>query len=379
MPQKSVPCVVYRGGTSRGLFFHKQDLPNDIKQRNEIFLQGIDAWNLAQVDGLGGGTSSTSKVCVIAPPSRPDAHADWTFYQLGVADTIIDEKGTCGNLMSSVGAFVVDEGLVAFDKEASCVEVRVYNTNIKKMLCIQVPLVDGMTRTQGTYAMPGVIKSGALLDVSIVNPAGGMFGEQLAYGKQSKVFLDGKAYKITISDLINPFVFVSGADFELQGSESLSSVAVQADTVAKLNAIRDQACVLCGLAQDEQEAKKNKQNVPKIAIISPAQDYITTGGELIKKADVDLLIKVISMGKFHRTSPASGLYNLAATAMLADTIPNLIAGFTADKTERIVRIGHPEGVVEIKVVLSDNARAVYKVGMQRTVRRIIKGELFYQI
>ena len=92
MPQKSVPCVVYRGGTSRGLFFHKQDLPNDIKQRNEIFLQGIDAWNLAQVDGLGGGTSSTSKVCVIAPPSRPDAHADWTFYQLGVADTIIDEK-----------------------------------------------------------------------------------------------------------------------------------------------------------------------------------------------------------------------------------------------------------------------------------------------
>lgn len=379
MPQKSVPCVVYRGGTSRGLFFHKQDLPIDKEQRNEIFLQGIDAWNIAQVDGLGGGTSSTSKVCIIDKPSQVGAHADWTFCQLGIADTIVDEKGTCGNLMAAVGAFVVDEGMVPDVESANEAEVMVYNTNIKKMLAIKLPLVDGQLRTQGDYAMPGVVQAGAMIDVSIVNPGGGMLGTQLACGKSSKFELDGKEYRSTISDVINPFVFVAGADFGLQGCESNKEVSAMEPVISKLNALRNKACAHCGIAKDEEDARLHKQNVPKIALIAPAQDYVTTDGKLVKKEEVDILIKVISMGKLHRTSPASGLYNLAATALLPGTVANQIACFAAGIREKIVRIGHAEGVVEIKVVLDDSGEQVAKVGMQRTARRIMKGELFYRI
>ena len=112
MSQFSIPCSVYRGGTSRGLMFHKKDLPADAQARNRIFLEGIDAYNASQVNGLGGTTSSTSKVCVIAPPSVEGVDGDWTFYQVGTGEAVVDDKGTCGNMMAAVGAFMVDEGLV---------------------------------------------------------------------------------------------------------------------------------------------------------------------------------------------------------------------------------------------------------------------------
>ena len=133
MSQFSVPCSVYRGGTSRGLFFQKKDLPEDVAARNRIFLEAMDSDNPSQVNGLGGTTSSTSKVCVVSPSEREGVDVDWTFYQLGVGVAVVDDKGTCGNLMSGVGAFAVDEGLVKLDPQATMADVYVYNTNIKNL------------------------------------------------------------------------------------------------------------------------------------------------------------------------------------------------------------------------------------------------------
>ncbi|MDR3561949.1 MAG: PrpF domain-containing protein [Negativicutes bacterium] len=376
MSQFSIPCSVYRGGTSRGLFFYKKDLPEDVQKRNKIFLEGIDAYNPSQVNGLGGTTSSTSKVCVISPSSREGVDVDWTFYQIGVAEEVVDDKGTCGNLMAGVGAFAVDEGLVPVDSAAAKVDVFVYNTNIKKVLQMEVPVVDKKAKVSGNYFMPGVVKSGAMFRVSIMNPGGEMTGKLLLLGAKQTVKTDKSTYQVTFCDLINPFIFLAGQDVGLAGTEPSSVVAANQMLLGELNLIRDKIAVVAGMAQTEQDARKNKPNVPKIAVVSPAQDYETTGGELIKKEEVDILVKVVSMGKLHRTSPASGLYNLAAATLMPGTIPNQIAGIPEGVTDRMIRIGHPEGVVEVRVTLTEAGDKVAKVGMERTARRIMKGEIY---
>ena len=376
MAQFSIPCCVYRGGTSRGLFFHKNDLPGDSQARNKIFLEGIDSYNPSQVNGLGGTTSSTSKVCVIAPSSHKGADVEWTFYQLGVAEAVVDEKGTCGNLMAAVGAFTVDERLVAVDPAADMVDVFVYNTNIKKILHMEIPVINGKAKVSGEYLMPGVVKPGAMLRVAIMNPGGEITGKQLLLGPKSEVKTDKDTYEVTFSDLINPFIFLSGKDVGLTGGESQKEVASNQAILDELNLIRDKVAVIAGMAKNEVDARQNKPNVPKIAVVAPAQDYVTTGGELIKKEEVDILVKAVSMWKLHRTCPASGLYNLAATVLLPGTVPNKIVGFPSGVKESMVRIGHPEGVVEVLVTVADDGLSVSRVGMERTARRIMKDEIF---
>ena len=376
MSQFSVPCAVYRGGTSRGLLFHKKDLPIDAKARNRIFLEGIDAYNPSQINGLGGTTSSTSKVCVVSPSAMEGVDGDWTFYQVGTGEPVVDDKGTCGNMMAAVGAFMVDEGVVEVDPNAEIADVYVYNTNIKKKLHMVVPVIAGKARVSGDYVMPGVMQSGAMLRVSIVNPGGEMTGKQMLLGNTTDIATDRRSYVVTFSDLINPFIFLSGADVGLAGDESQKDVAANQAILDELNLIRDKIAVIAGMAKDEQDARQNKPNVPKIAVIAPAQNYVTTNGETIKKDEVDILVKAVSMWKLHRTCPASGLYNLASICLLEGTVANAVAGFTKGVREKMVRIGHPEGIVEVKVKLNADGTAVESVGMERTARKIMKGELF---
>jgi 2-methylaconitate cis-trans-isomerase PrpF len=212
--------------------------------------------------------------------------------------------------------------------------------------------------------------------VSIVNPGGEMTGKLLLLGPKYEVQTEKATYEVTFSDLINPFIFIAAHDIGLAGNEPSSSVAANQALLDELNLIRDKIAVAAGMAENEQDARQNKPNVPKIAMVAAAQDYVTTGGELIKKEEVDILVKVISMGKLHRTSPASGLYNLAAETLMPGTIPNQIAGFPKGVKDQMVRIGHPEGIVEVRVILTDDLKSVEKVGMERTARRIMKGELF---
>ncbi|MHC1761429.1 MAG: PrpF domain-containing protein [Negativicutes bacterium] len=379
MSQKAVPCVVYRGGTSRGLFFHKRDLPEDAAAIKQIFFTGIDVYNLSQVNGLGGTTSSTSKVCVISPSSQQGAEVDWTFYQLGVGVEVADDKGTCGNLMSAAGAFAIDEGLVAVDPDAEKTIVNVYNTNINKILRMEIPVIGGKARVSGDYAMPGVVKPGAMIRVSIVNPGGEKTGKTLPLGSELTVSTPRASYAATLCDLINPFVYVASQDVGLVGTEASSEVASNQVLLDELNLIRDNTAVLAGMAKSVEDAKNNSPAVPKISMVAPPQDYVTTTGEFIKSGDVDILVKVLSMGRLHRTSPASGLYNLAAATLLPGTIPNRISRIARGVKEQVIRIGHPEGVVEVRVTLTDDMNGVAGVGMDRTARRIMKGELFVPV
>ncbi len=376
MSQFSIPCCVYRGGTSRGLFFHKKDLPSDVIKRNKIFLNGVDAYNLSQINGLGSGTSHTSKVCVIAPSLNERADVDFTFYQIGIGKEVVDDNGTCGNLMAAVGAFAVDEKLLSVDMSMKRVTVKVYNTNIKAILEIQVPLINGKAKVSGDYLMPGVVNKGAMIRVAILNPGGGKTGKTLPLGTEYTLQITNEKYEVSFVDVINPFVFISSDVLGFSCTKSNSEMSLNQPLIDKLNLIRDEMAVVTKMANSLDEASRITPSVPKIGMVAKPQEYTTTSGKLIRKEEVDIICKMISMGKLHRTSPASGLFCLAAAVLLPGTIPNQLAAIPDGTKALTVRIGHPDGVVEVRVVLTTDGLDVESVGMDRSARRIMKGELF---
>lgn len=373
MPQYSVPAAVYRGGTSRGIYFMDKDLPADPEERKRVLIHGIDAWNLSQVDGLGAGTSHTSKCVVISPSDRPGIHVNYQFVQVGIGKQIADAKGTCGNLMSGAAAFAVDEGLVPIEPGMDKVTVMLYDTNAAKDLAITVPLVDGKARTGGDYFMPGVVRSGALIRVEIVNPGGGKTGKTLPLGPTVELKTPRGAFTVTVTDMINMFVFINAADLNLTGAEPFSQLSVDAELIETLNSIRDAAAVALGWAKTPEEARETTPSVPKIAIVAPPQNYMgSTVGE-VPADSVDIVTRAVSMGRLHRTFPASGLYCLAGTCLLPGTIPHSLCR-PQPAGETTIRIGHPDGVADVRVTPS--ATDIHSVGMDRTARRIMRGEVY---
>jgi len=376
MPQYSVPCAVYRGGTSRGLIFHEKDLPTDIAERNRIFMTGIDAWNPAQIDGLGGGTSHTSKVVVVHPPSRKDAVADYTFYQIGIGKPIVDDSGTCGNLMAAVGMFVIDEGLAGNAAEQAMADISLYNRNIDKLVLLRMPIENGEAKTGGNHAMPGVEQRGAKIRVTIMSPGGTVAGSILPLGRTYNMSGIRKAYTVSVVDCILPVVFVSAEELGLQGGEPISRLQGDEALAQELECIRREAAVQAGIARSADTAPAA---VPKIAIIARPQDYRTSSGAMIRSRDVDIVARMMSMGKFHRTFAAGGMFCLAAALMLRGTIPHRLNSFPLQTGKGTVRIGHPEGAAEVSVTLAPDGTGIQSVGLDRTARRIMKGSLYVPV
>jgi 2-methylaconitate cis-trans-isomerase PrpF len=370
---------VYRGGTSRGIFFHDKDLPRDEGMRKHIFLHGIDAWNLSQVDGLGAGTSHTAKCVVIAPPSTPGAHADYTFVQVGIGRQVADAKGTCGNLMSAAAAFAVDEGLIPLNEGQEEVAVKLYDTNAAKDLIITVPLADGKARSGGEYSMPGIVRAGARVRVEIRNPGGGKTGQTLPFGPVTKLETPQGAFTVSMVDMINPFVFVDATDIGLTGADSFAELSLDAERLAILNAIRDAACVRFGWAKDARDAADNSPAVPKVAIVGRPQAYTATSGAAIDENDVDIVTRALSMSRLHRTFPASGLYCLAGACLLSGTIPAKLCRKPANGPEHELRLGHPDGAAHVRARTAGDGTNVASIGMDRTIRRIMRGMLYLPV
>ncbi|WP_059106187.1 PrpF domain-containing protein [Shouchella shacheensis] len=367
MSQKAIRCSVYRGGTSRGVFFHKENLPAEQKECHRIFMDVMDAYNRSQVDGLGSGTSHTSKVVVISPPSHPEADVDYTFYQVGVGEEIVDDKGTCGNLMAAVGAFAINEHYVS--GAGSQVEVKAWNTNIDKLISITVPLINGVPKVQGDYPMPGTVRTGAKYEVRILNPGGGKTGKTLPLG----AIYENEDDRYSFVDLVNPFTYVAAEDVGLSGTEANDELSSNDSLLSELERIRVHSAVVGGL-EPTLEAASNAPAIPKIAIVGKPQTYVTTSGKTVHAEDVDILAKMISMGNVHRTFAGSGLYNIAAATYLPGTLPNQ---FVRNREKNgIIRIGHPDGIAEVAVTPTNDGEDVAAVGLDRTVRLIMKGDVF---
>ena len=367
------PAVFMRGGTSRAIVFHEKNLPEDQAGRDAIFLKALGSPdpNGRQLDGLGGGISSLSKIAVVAPSARADADVDFTFAQVGVTDETVDYVGTCGNISSAVGPFAVDEGLVEVDDGGAT--VRVYNTNTGKTYHARFPVEDGAAGVSGAFELPGVSGAGARITLEFMDPGGAATGKLLPSGNAADTFeIEGiGAIEVSMVDATNPMVFVRAKDLSLTGGEGPGLIDARVEVMVNLEQIRAEAAVRMGLARDRREASESVQAVPKVVLVAPPLEYMDLKGEIVAEEDCDIAARIISMGKTHRAFALTGAMCLAVAAR----IPGTLTHEAARSTEGDIRLGHPSGVQTINAVVSETPEGprAEKVIVYRTARRLMEG------
>jgi len=374
--QRSIPCWVYRGGTSRGLFFLGADLPADRTRWDSIFIKCIGSPDLKQVDGLGGGRSHTSKVVIIAPSTRPGADIDYLFAQLAVERADVDYGGTCGNLLAAVGAFAVDQKLVPAAEPTTL--VRIYSTNINRFMTVRVPVVEGESAAVGEEHIPGVPGRGARYPVEFIDPGGSRPGSIFPSGRAvDEIIWAGHSYRFSLIDATNFYAFVPAVDLSLTGSEAPDALEKRGEILSVLSAIRQRAAEICGLVQPGTDAERVTPSVPKVAIVGPPMDYSTQDGQSVAKEAMDLCSRLISMGRVHQSYAGTGFIALACAAQLPDTVVAEIRRPNKDKS--LIRVGHPAGITEVHAILADDSSTILRAGVIRTARRIMSGEIYVPI
>jgi 2-methylaconitate cis-trans-isomerase PrpF len=345
MRQLKIPAVFMRGGTSNAVVFNAKDLPADRALWDEIFLAAIgspDPYG-RQLDGMGGGVSSLSKVCVVGPSTRPDADIDYTFAQVQVKDARVDYGANCGNMSAAMGPFAVDEGLVKASGDDTM--VRVHNTNTKKVIWARFPLDGGQAAVDGELAIPGVAGTGAPVRLEFREPGGAGTGRLLPTGNVADTLDVPGVGKVRVSmvDAANPCVFVRAQDLGIQGTELPDAIEGSPELLKKLSAIRVVASVAMGIAKTPEEAAK-RAAIPFIGFVAAAQDARTLTGETIKGNDVDLTARMMSSGQPHRALPLTCTLCLAVAARIEGTVVNETAR-KGGNPEAEIRIGMPSGVL----------------------------------
>lgn len=378
MKQIRIPAVFMRGGTSNAVVFKAADLPRDRALWDEIFIAAIgspDPYG-RQLDGMGGGVSSLSKVCVVGPSTRDDADIDYTFVQVAVKEAKVDYSGNCGNMSSAMGPFAVDEGLVKIaGKEAL---VRVHNTNTRKVIWARFELDDGLAAVDGDLAIPGVSGTGAPVRLEFRDPGGATTQKLLPTGNVVDVLdVPGHGrFKVSLVDAANACCFVSAKDLGISGAEMPDELDANTALLERLQAIRLAASVAMGIAKNPDEARQ-KRLVPFIGFVSEPQDASTLTGERLAATDIDLTGRIISNGQPHRALPLTGSLCMAVAARIEGTIVHDLTR-AADNPEAPIRIAMPSGLLTVAASVSrrDGVWHAEQGAFYRTQRRLFEGQVF---
>jgi 2-methylaconitate cis-trans-isomerase PrpF len=375
--QHKVPAVFMRGGTSRAICFKEDDLaPYDQLTRERIILAALGSPDIhgRQVDGLGGGISSLSKVAIIGKSTRSDADVTFTFGQVDVRTPTIDWSSTCGNISSAVGPFAVDEGLVPAVEPIT--QVRVLATNTGKHYIAHVPVCDGQAEVEGEYTIDGVPAPGACITLEYLEPGGSLGGSVLPTGvpQQEITLASGRRVTISLVDAAIPTVFVRAEELAIDARRLAPDLDSEEAVQALLEEIRCHGAVLFGLAENTENAHTHSQGAPKIALVAPPASYQSSGGKCVGIEHIDLLARAISMGNTHRTFPGTVSMCTAVAAAVEGTVVHEVS--QAASSEQL-RIGHPAGIMEIgaKVKRCGSEWRAESVIAQRTARRIMEGSV----
>jgi 2-methylaconitate cis-trans-isomerase PrpF len=374
LPQTTFPAVFMRGGTSRAIFFHRRDLPplspaGDHDAWDPIFLaaMGSPDPNGRQLNGLGGGVSSLSKVAIIGPPTRPDADIDYTFAQIGVTQPTVGYRGNCGNISSAVGPFAIDEGLIAAGGDEAV--VRIHNTNTKKVIVSRFALHNGKAAVSGDFVLPGVAGTGAPIRLAFLDPSGAATGKLLPTGRvrETLALADGTTLDVSLIDAGNPTVFVAAQTLGLSGRESPADLNANPSAIARFEEIRVAAAQAMGLVASENEARSVMKNLPLVGIMSaPLPDD-----------EADVVTRMISAGNPHGAIPLTG----AMCLVVAANVPGSIVHDCVRASERTgsdLLIGHASGVLPVAatVRVEDGVAKVVEAVVYRTARRLMEGAVF---
>ena len=378
MKQQAIPAVFMRGGTSKALMLHTRDLPPDREDWAPLFTGAMgspDPYG-RQLDGMGGGVSSVSKVCIIGPSERADADVDYTFCQVLVKDSAVQYKGNCGNMSSAVGPFAVDERLVRPNGDSAT--VRIFNTNTQKIIHGTFPLEDGVARYDGHLVIPGVSGTGAPIRLDFVQPGGASTGKLLPSGNLvDHLDVPGLGtIEVSLVDAANAAVFVRARDVGMTGHELPEQIEARPELLALLDAIRVQASVRMGIAPDV-EAAKRITIVPFVAIVRTAEDSPTLSGATVAGKDIDLIARVISNGQPHRALPLTiSLCTAVAARMTGTVVAECLS--PAAEGNGPVRLGMPSGVLTVGAdVAQEGGEWVARAGsFYRTARRLFDGRVW---
>lgn len=371
-----IKAVIMRGGTSKAVFFHERDLPEDPQQRDAVILGTFGSPDpyRRQVDGLGGATSSTSKVAVIGDGRAHGVDVTYDFGQVGIDRPLIDRRGNCGNISSAVGPFAVDEGLVEVVEPFT--EVRFLNTNTGKVIVAHVPTRDGRFDPRGDFSIPGVPTTGAAIRLDYLEPGGAVTGALLPTGNlRDTVDVPGLGpVEVTLVDAANPVVFVRWEDVGLTGLELPADIDADVDLLARIEGVRAAAAVISGISPTAQDATANVPSVPKLAFVGPPRDYVRLDGEPVAAGSTTLRAAMMSMGRLHPSYALTGGICTAVASAIPGTLPAEASAGAPDEPGTC-RLGHPSGVLslEARPALVDGAWSVDKVSVFRTARRLFEG------
>ncbi|WP_235039771.1 2-methylaconitate cis-trans isomerase PrpF [Vreelandella profundi] len=379
-PQIKIPATYMRGGTSKGVFFKLCDLPSVAQQagpeRDRLLLRVIgspDPYE-KQIDGMGAATSSTSKTVILSKSESSEHDVDYLFGQVSIDKPVVDWSGNCGNLSAAVGPFAIANGLVDASRipENGLAEVRIWQVNIQKTIVSQVPIVNGQVQETGNFELDGVTFPAAEIAVAFMEPADG----------EGAIFPTGNliddldvpgvgALKATLINAGIPTVFINAADVGYTGAELQDVINSDSRALKMFEDIRAHGAVRMGLINDVSEAA-HRQHTPKVAFVGPPADYVSSSGKPVQAADIDLLVRALSMGKLHHAMMGTAAVAIAAAAAIEGTLVNLAAG---GEKRQAVTFGHPSGSLRVgaEANLVEGRWQIDQAIMSRSARVLMEG------
>ena len=389
LPQIKIPATYMRGGTSKGVFFCLQDLPPAAQQpghtRDALLLRVIgspDPYG-KQTDGMGAATSSTSKTVILSPSTRPDHDVDYLFGQIAIDKAFVDWSGNCGNLSAAVGPFAITNGLVdaARVPHNGVCTVRIWQANIGKTIVAHVPITEGEVQETGDFELDGVTFPAAEVQLEFIDPAdeGEDGGAMFPTGNLvDDLDVPGVgSFKATLINAGIPTIFLNAHDLGYTGTELQPAINGDQAALARFEAIRAWGAVQMGLIRDVSEAA-TRQHTPKIAFVAPPADYVASSGKTVQAADVDLLVRALSMGQLHHAMMGTAAVAIGTAAAVPGTLVNLAAGGGArSAVPGSVRFGHPSGTLRVGAEAQrvNGQWAVTKALMSRSARVLMEGHI----
>jgi len=387
VPQIKIAATYMRGGTSKGVFFRLQDLP-EVAQvpgaaRDNLFMRVIgspDAYG-AHIDGMGGATSSTSKCVILSKSSVPEHDVDYLYGQVSIDKAFVDWSGNCGNLSTAAGAFAIHAGLIdpaRVPSNGTCV-VRIWQANIGKTIIAHVPVTNGQVQETGDFELDGVTFAAAEIVLEFIAPAddadegGSMFptGNLIDDLQVPADVVKGGTLKATMITAGIPTIFVNAEDIGYTGTELREAINHDPKALAMFEQIRIAGALRMGLIKTPQEAAQ-RQHTPKIAFVAKPKDYLASSGKMIAAEEVDLLVRALSMGKLHHAMMGTAAVAIGTAAAIPGTLVNLAAGGGA---RNAVRFGHPSGTLRVGAEASqvNGEWTVSKAIMSRSARVLMEG------
>ncbi|HEX5361140.1 MAG TPA: 2-methylaconitate cis-trans isomerase PrpF [Fluviicoccus sp.] len=382
-PQIRIPATYMRGGTSKGVFFKLNDLPESCQKpgeaRDKLFMRVIGSPDpyAAHIDGMGGATSSTSKCVILSKSSVPDHDVDYLYGQVSIDKAFVDWSGNCGNLSTAAGTFAIHAGLVDPSRipQNGTAVVRIWQANIQKTIIAHVPVTNGQVQETGDFELDGVTFPAAEIVLEFLDPSddsedgGSMFptGNLLDDLEVPGV----GTFKATMITAGIPTVFVNAEDIGYTGTELREAINTDPEALARFERIRVAGALRMGLIKTPEEAL-TRQHTPKIAFVSQPKEYKASSGKTITTGDVDLLVRALSMGKLHHAMMGTCAVAIGTAAAVPGTLVNLAAG---GGEREAVRFGHPSGTLRVGAQAKrvNGEWTVTKAIMSRSARILMEG------